>query len=61
MFESLEKSYLDVKERKLEIQPNVITADYCMKKLLSDYDDFKDDPASFIYRENSEYIVYNES
>ena len=49
MVEHYHETFLDIKERKFEIQPNVITADYCMKKLIEDLDSIKQDVAEYIY------------
>ena len=32
----LEDSFLNVKEKKFEVQPNLITTDFCMKRLLKE-------------------------
>lgn len=36
----LEDSFLNIKERKYEIEPNLINADYCMSRLRKDAEDF---------------------
>jgi hypothetical protein len=53
----LEDSFLNVKEKKYEVQPNVITTDFCMKRLLKEAEDFDLDNA---YGNESQYMVYSE-
>ena len=54
----LEESFLNIKERKFEIQPHVINADYCLKRLSrGEADDFDEDR---VYAEDSEYMIYSE-
>jgi hypothetical protein len=54
----LEESFLgEIKERKYEIEPNIINADYCMKRLAREQEDFDLDS---VYSDVSEYMVYSE-
>jgi hypothetical protein len=53
----LEDSFLNIKERKYEIQPNVITADFCMKRLAREAENFNLD---FAYANESQYMVYSD-
>ena len=54
----LEESFIKIKERKYEVQPNVINADYCLKRLAREDADSYDDGAA--YADNTEYMVYSE-
>ena len=53
----LEDSFLNIKDRKYEVKPNVINAEYCMKRLARTADDYDDE---YVYSEASEYMVYSE-
>ncbi len=48
---------MGIKEKKYEIEPNVINADYCMSRLRKEADEFDLDNA---YGQDAEYMVYSE-
>jgi len=47
---------MNIKKRKFDLEPHVVTADYCMNRLRRAIDDLDEDS---IYREHSEYLVYS--
>lgn len=53
----LEDSFLNIKDRKYEVKPNVINAEYCMKRLARTAEHYNDE---YVYSEASEYMVYSE-
>jgi hypothetical protein len=58
----LEASFLNIKDnhRKYEIKPNLINADYCMKRLLRNVSEPEDFNSDYVYGEDAEYMVYSE-
>lgn len=55
--QQLEESFMKTTDRKYEIKPNVINADYCMKRLARDAENYNENS---IYSDVSEYMVYSE-
>lgn len=58
----LEASFLNIKDinRKYEIKPNLINADYCMKRLMRDVTEPEDFNSDYVYGHDAEYMVYSE-
>ena len=53
----IEESFLKIKDRKYEIKPNVINAEYCINRLRREGEDFEMD---CVYADVSQYMVYSE-
>ena len=58
----LEQSFLNLKDsyRRFELQPNLINADYCMKRLMRDVNQPEDFNSDMVYAQDAEYMIYSE-
>ena len=58
----LENSFLNIKEghRRYELKPNLINADYCLKRLMRGVNDPEDFNLDNVYGYDAEYMVYSE-
>jgi len=57
VLDKLEKSFLNVKDRRFEVKPNVITVDTHSRHRIAD--DFENDAIDDYYTEDaSQYVVY---